>query len=87
MQVLGDFRASLQFPASLPYIRRLWHVACAPFPLMALLLPLSASAVQPSLLCVGLSGICPWPTCVKALHRAVPAPLAVCAVFTRAHDK
>lgn len=86
-QVSADFRASLWFPTSLPYIRHLCHVAWAPFSHMALLLPLSASAVQPPLLCVDLTGVCPWPMCVKALHRAVTAPVAVCAVFTCAHDK
>ena len=52
-------------------IRHLWHIVWAPFPRMALLLHLSVSAAQPSLLSVGLAAICPWPTCVAALHRAV----------------
>lgn len=73
-------------------IRLLWHIVWAPFPHMALLLPLSVSAAQPSLLCVGLME--------SALGPCVPKLCTECAKqysnnctwgwmhsFTHAHDK
>lgn len=71
MQALAEFQnqpaVSNLFTLS---SRHLWHLVWAPFPRTALPLSLSVSATQPSLLCVGLAGTCPWLTCVDALHGA-----------------
>lgn len=73
-------------------IRLLWHIVWAPFPHMALLLPLSVSAAQPSLLCVGLMESALGPCVPKLCSESAKQYSNNCNwgwmhSFTHAHDK